>query len=113
MRPLALLLFVIAALGTSACLSASRGDEMQAEIAALRAEQDALTEQLRERERSLAEMVTSARSETESLGSMIEQAKETLQRNDAATGIDLQAMRDELNGLRGAGREARVPARAR
>ena len=89
----------------TACVSTNDGEQMKTDIEALKAQQDAMQQTISERETVMAEMIAQARKENELLRASIAEAQETLQKNNAAQGIDLQKMRDELNQLRGASEE--------
>ena len=88
-------------LAATGCVSAGQGDEMRAEIDALKAQQDVMQKTISEREANMAEMIAQARKENVALKELIARAQETLQKSAAETGVDLQAMRKELDRLRG------------
>lgn len=90
---------------TSACVTTQDGEQMRTEIEALKAQQDTMQQTVGERETVMAEMIASARKENALLRESIAAAQETLQKNNAAQGIDLQQMRDELDRLRGEAEE--------
>jgi tol-pal system protein YbgF len=104
--PHGLLLVITTLLLTTGCLTTKKqGDAMQTEIEALKAQQEVMQKSLSEREANMAEMIAQARKENEALKVLIAQAQETLQKNDAETGVDLQEMRRELDRLRGESEE--------
>lgn len=91
--------------GSTACVSTNDGEQMKTDIEALKAQQDTMQQTISERETVMAEMIAQARKENQLLRASIAEAQETLQKNNAAQGIDLQKMRDELNQLRGTAEE--------
>ena len=108
--PHGLLLVITTLLLTTGCLTTKKqGDAMQTEIEALKAQQEVMQKSLSEREANMAEMIAQARKENEALKVLIAQAQETLQTNDAETGVDLQEMRRELDRLRGESEEVDEP----
>lgn len=91
--------------GSAACVSTQDGEQMKTDIEALKAQQDTMQQTISERETVMAEMIAQARKENELLRASIAEAQDTLRKNNAAQGIDLQKMRDELNQLRGTAEE--------
>ena len=92
-------------LALSGCATSKEAEAMRAEISALQAEQEVMQRTITERESNMAQMIVEARKENELLRESIDEAQETLRRNNAAQGIDLEQMRDELDRLRGAAEE--------
>ncbi len=90
----------------SACVTTSDGEQMRTDIEALKAEQETMQKTISERETVMAEMIAAARKENALLRESIARAQETLQKNNAAQGIDLQQMREELDKLRGQAEES-------
>lgn len=90
----------------SGCVTSQEGKQLQADIDALKAQQDVMTKTLETREANMAEMIAQARKENEALRESIKQAQAMLAKNDAETGVDLQQMRKELDRLRGQAEEA-------
>jgi tol-pal system protein YbgF len=83
-----------------ACVTSSEGDQIRADIEALKAEQSALNAGLKQREAEMAEMVATARQDIKALQALIKEAEEALRRNDAESGLDIQKTREELARLR-------------
>ncbi len=83
-----------------ACVTSSEGNQIKADIEALKAEQSALNAGLKQREAEMAEMVATAREDIKALQSLIAKAEEALRRNDAESGLDIQKTREELARLR-------------
>ncbi len=104
-RFLSMMLVGCLSLSATACVTTTDGDQMKTDIEALKAQQDAMQETIKKRESVMAEMIAQARKENTLLRESIAEAQETLRKNNAAQGIDLQQMRDELNRLRGQAEE--------
>lgn len=88
-------------MSSSACLPLNRGELMESEIEELKTTQLAMAENYEAQERALRDMITSSREDVEQLKSVLKEARELLQRNNADLGAELQTNREELRRLRG------------
>lgn len=91
-----LLFFVV-----SGCVPMWTGDEMQQEIEAIKAEQDAMQENYDAEKTRLTEMIASARQDVSELKKVLKEARALLQRNNADLGVEIQETRKEISELRG------------
>ena len=85
----------------SGCVPMWTGDEMQQEIEAIKAEQDAMQENYESEKTRLTEMIASARQDVSELKEVLKQARALLQRNNADLGVEIQETRKEIAALRG------------
>jgi tol-pal system protein YbgF len=95
------LIMGLVALSTSGCVWKSTGDEMQQDIEAIRAEQNAMQENYEEEKSRLTEMIASARQDVSELKEVLKEARALLQRNNADLGVEIQKNRQEVSELRG------------
>lgn len=86
---------------TSACVSASDGDLMRADLEALKAEQSSMNKRLTQREAEMAEMIAQARKDVSQLQSLVKQAEEALQKSSIEALTDVRRTREETELLRG------------
>lgn len=96
---LATLLFLV--LVAPGCVPLWTGDEMQQEIEAIKAEQNAMQENYASEKTKLTEMIASARQDVVELKEVLKEARALLQRNNADLGVEIQKTREEMSQLRG------------
>ncbi|QDG49259.1 tetratricopeptide repeat protein [Persicimonas caeni] len=93
-------LLLLASVGTG-CVPMWTGDEMQQEIEAIKAEQNAMQENYDAEKTKLTEMIASARQDVVELKDVLKEARALLQRNNADLGVEIQKTREEMSELRG------------
>ncbi len=100
-RSLIVGIFCLVSLPLVGCVTAGRGDKMEADIAALQTEMEALKSSISKDREKLNETLIKAQQDVERLESVLQEARNVLGRNSADLSADLEALRKAVDRLSG------------